>query len=128
MRDLAVEHDRHGFEAAMRVRAHASTVLGRGKICRPGVIQQQKGADSSTMFLVRKQLANGEAVANPMHGFGRGMDADDLPHGRSSFFLYLGPPSEEFKYAPDNAGWPASLDGAFRIANKAQENISVRET
>jgi hypothetical protein len=109
------------------VRADAPPVLGREKIGRPGVIQQEKGADSSTMFLVRKQLANGEAVANPMHGLGRGMDADDLPHGRSSFFPYLGPPFEEFKYAPDDAGLPASLDAAFRNANKARERISVRE-
>ncbi|GAB3461169.1 hypothetical protein GCM10027321_21450 [Massilia terrae] len=51
--DLALIHDGHGLEAAVRVLADAAAA-GRGlEIVRTGIVEQQEGADMLAQVVVR---------------------------------------------------------------------------
>src|SRR5690606_28207938 len=63
---LALVDDRHGFESPVRVLPDAAWPLGRRKVPRACVVQQQERAQFVTVGLVGKKRADGETVTDPV--------------------------------------------------------------
>ena len=76
--DFAVEHHRHGLEAAVRMPADAARFLGGREIRRARVIEQQKGRNLRVALVVEHGV-DGEAVADPVP-FGLAVNAEDVFH------------------------------------------------
>ena len=78
---LAVIHNGDGFEAAMRMLAHAPALAGGLKLRRGGVVQQQKWAAlGHARAAVAKHAVDRKSVAHPMPA-GGASDFENLLHG-----------------------------------------------
>jgi hypothetical protein len=80
--DLPVVNDRDRLEASVRVLADSATLACRLEQMRPGIVEQQERADVGAQVVVRKERANGKAVADPMLPVVP-VPADDLGHVHS---------------------------------------------
>jgi hypothetical protein len=88
MVDLAVEQQRHGLEAAVRMPVDAARFLGRREVRRAGVVEQQEGGELG-MALVVEHGMDREAVADPVP-LGLAVDAQDVFHDCSMATLGIG--------------------------------------
>jgi hypothetical protein len=66
MFDLPLVRDRHSFKSFVRVRADAPPLVGRGKLIRRNIIQQQEWAQILAKTIVVENRSDRETVANPM--------------------------------------------------------------
>jgi hypothetical protein len=58
--------DGHGLEAAMWMLADAARALGRRKLRRTGVVEQQERAEGGAVGLVAEERAHQKAVTDPV--------------------------------------------------------------
>ena len=79
VRHLALVDDGDGFKTTVWVLANAAFVIARGKLGRAGIVQQQERAQLFCVCVVRKQGANGEAVAHPVRT-GSAIDTKNFLH------------------------------------------------
>jgi len=52
MRDFALIDDRHGFKAAMRMRADSTRRRSSGEDCRASKVKQQEGTDNARLCAI----------------------------------------------------------------------------
>jgi hypothetical protein len=88
MVDFAVEHQRHGLEAAMRMPADAARLVGGREVRRAGMVEQQERRKLRVALIVEHGV-DGETVADPVP-FGLAVDAEDVFHDCSMEMLVSG--------------------------------------